>query len=108
MRRAQRRPWGLNSSKLQAAGKTPSCVLFSGNASPWKGLRLLVTMSLLDPAVFGPERENEGASAGEILPRFRNSEREAKATGHEGNRLCRSNSTRRPSRIRPRRNRSTN
>lgn len=71
--------------KLQAAGKTPSCVLFSGTPHRGKAYGFWSLMSLLDPQVFGPKR-NEGAMLG-ALPRFLIRNAKQKATDMKGNRL---------------------
>jgi hypothetical protein len=62
--------------KLQAAGKTPSCVLFQWNASPGKGLRLLVTHEPAgSPGIRTKEKRRRHAGSLAEVP---NSEREAK------------------------------
>ena len=71
--------------KLQAAGKAPSCVLFSGTPHRGKAYGFWSLMSLLDPQVFGPKR-NEGAMLG-ALPRFLIRNAKQKATDMKGNRL---------------------
>lgn len=71
--------------KLQAAGKTPSCVLFSGTPHRGKAYGFWSLMGLLDPQVFGPKR-NEGAMLG-ALPRFLIRNAKQKATDMKGNRL---------------------
>ncbi|MFP8778110.1 DEAD/DEAH box helicase [Hydrogenophaga sp. RWCD_12] len=71
--------------KLRAAGKTPSCVLFSGTPHRGKAYGFWSLMGLLDPQVFGPKR-NEGAMLG-ALPRFLIRNAKQKATDMKGNRL---------------------
>jgi superfamily II DNA or RNA helicase len=71
--------------KLQAAGKTPSCVLFSGTPHRGKAYGFWSLMGLLDPQVFGPKR-NEVAMLG-ALPRFLIRNAKQKATDMKGNRL---------------------
>uniref|UniRef100_UPI00260D5F72 DEAD/DEAH box helicase n=1 Tax=Accumulibacter sp. TaxID=2053492 RepID=UPI00260D5F72 len=71
--------------KLQAAGKTPSCLLFSGTPHRGKAYGFWSLMSLLDPQVFGPKR-NEGSMLG-ALPRFLIRNAKQKATDMKGNRL---------------------
>lgn len=71
--------------KLQVAGKTPSCVLFSGTPHRGKTYGFWSLMGLLDPEVFGPKR-NEGAMLA-ALPRFLIRNSKQKATDMKGNRL---------------------
>ena len=71
--------------KLQAAGKTPSCVLFSGTPHRGKAYGFWSLMGLLDPQVFGPKR-NEGSMLS-ALPRFLIRNAKQKATDMKGNRL---------------------
>jgi ERCC4-related helicase len=71
--------------KLQAAGKTPSCVLFSGTPHRGKAYGFWSLMGLLDPQVFGPKR-NEGSML-RALPRFLIRNAKQKATDMKGNRL---------------------
>ena len=71
--------------KLQVAGKTPSCVLFSGTPHRGKAYGFWSLMGLLDPRVFGPKR-NEGAMLS-ALPRFLIRNAKQKATDMKGNRL---------------------
>jgi SNF2 family DNA or RNA helicase len=71
--------------KLQAAGKTPSCVLFSGTPHRGKAYGFWSLMGLLDSQVFGPKR-NEGSMLG-ALPRFLIRNAKQKATDMKGNRL---------------------
>ena len=71
--------------KLQAAGKTPSCVLFSGTPHRGKAYGFWSLMGLLDPQVFGPKR-NEGSMLS-ALPRFLIRNAKQKSTDMKGNRL---------------------
>ena len=71
--------------KLQAAGKAPSCVLFSGTPHRGKAYGFWSLMGLLDPQVFGPKK-NESAMLA-ALPRFLIRNAKQKATDMKGNRL---------------------
>lgn len=71
--------------KLQTAGKTPSCLFFTGTPHRGKAYGFWSLMGLLDPQVFGPKR-NEGPMLG-ALPRFLIRNAKQKATDMKGNRL---------------------
>ncbi|MGT2430332.1 helicase-related protein [Cupriavidus basilensis] len=71
--------------KLQAAGKAPSCVLFTGTPHRGKAYGFWSLMSLLDPQIFGPKK-NEGTMLS-ALPRFLIRNAKQKATDMNGNRL---------------------
>jgi ERCC4-related helicase len=71
--------------KLQEAGKTPSCVLFSGTPHRGKAYGFWSLMGLLDPKVFGPKK-NEAIMLS-ALPQFLIRNAKQKATDMKGNRL---------------------
>ena len=71
--------------KLQAAGKVTSCVLFSGTPHRGKSHGFWALMSLLNPEVFGPKK-NEAAMLN-ALPRYLIRNAKQKATDMKGQRL---------------------
>jgi ERCC4-related helicase len=71
--------------KLHAAGKAPSCVMFTGTPHRGKAYGFWSLMGLLDPQVFGPKK-NEGAMLA-ALPKFLIRNSKQKATDMQGNRL---------------------
>lgn len=71
--------------KLQEAGKTPSCVLFSGTPHRGKAYGFWSLMGLLDPKVFGPKKSE--ANMLSRLPQFLIRNAKQKATDMKGSRL---------------------
>lgn len=71
--------------KLNGAGKVASCVLFTGTPHRGKDFGFWSLMSLLEPGIFGPAKD-EGAML-QALPRFLIRNAKQKATDMKGQRL---------------------